>query len=112
MKQNKILNKIYQGKLEVSEAYNLLFTKKIQKVKKSRFVKLSIWINENKFISGFVKMFTIFPIHVSLLKLILNKSNQLGDDNLTKEDIIKLISVKGISIKVITNDVKINIKTI
>ena len=111
MNKVKILNKVYQQKLDVETAYRKLFQQPKVKIPKSRFVKVKINIKDHPYVTGFMKLFTLLPLPTALIKFFIKKSiyNNL---NFSTEDLLKIVSMKHISLSVWTEDATINIKTI
>lgn len=118
MTTNTLLS-VQNNQISPRAAYSTLFKKKREAVsftKKAHFLKLSIITNEGKGVNRFLKVLFFLPIPLIILKIILSfiKMERIADDiQLTRKEVIELISHKGIRIKVNTvTGEKILVKTI
>ncbi len=113
MTDNKMLNKVYKGKLSTSEAYNQMFVKPVS-YKKAQFVVLRLNIKEHKFMTLLLNTLFLLPTPIGLIKTILRKvatkNNEMDDETLAQ--VTELISVKDIALEVKSEDADIYIKTI
>ncbi|CDR30562.1 Uncharacterised protein [Acholeplasma oculi] len=111
MKKNKILNKVYKQKLKSDQAYDILYNP-LRKLPKSRFVSIKIQIREHWFLSSLIGIFTILPVHSSIISFFLKRMKDTNPDGIRGEDLIQMIRVKGIKVQIISKDAYIHIKTI
>jgi len=111
MKKIKILNKVYKQKLDVDEAYRRLFHQAVANKQKSRFIKINIKIKDHPFVSGFIKLFTLIPLPTGLIRFFIRRSN-FNNPNFSTRDLLDIISMKHVSLHVLTEEAKIKIKTI
>ncbi len=123
MKKNEVLNQLKEKKISVNKAYDLLYGNEITqtKLRKAHFIKLKFDIKDEKFANALLKTVFLFPVPMFLIKwvikLVMKKGvqNVKGMENvpLTQEQIIELVSCKGILVDIDAHDdAKILIKTI
>ncbi|HPJ23307.1 MAG TPA: VanZ family protein [Bacillota bacterium] len=102
--------------LAYEELYKDEKRKRIPFFKRAHFIKLKIHVPEEKGVNFFLKVLFFIPFPLFIVKLILRliKMDRFDDSvPLTKKEMIKLISYKGIIVKVNTKSgEKILIKTI
>jgi len=118
MTKYEVLNQLNKKELKPKAAYKLLFNQStIQKTHRAGFVKLRIWIPENKGVSIFLGILFFLPVPLFIIKWIINR--RINQENisdkipLTPKEIVQMISVRGVKLSVQTNDnVKILLKTI
>ena len=103
--------------MDPEKAYDMLYGEKldIKKLKKARFVKLSIKIPDSKGVTLLLKTLFALPLPIILIRPFLRKaieSNQSLKDEFDTKELMNMISSKGIKIMVNASDgVKIKIKT-
>ena len=110
MKQIKTLNKVYNQKLSVEEAYQLLFNPKF-KLKRTHFIKLKFRFRKHPIFTGIFSIFTILPIPAGIIKFFI-KRQSVDNDFITNKDLIKLITSKHVYIEVDSEEAYLNIKTL
>lgn len=110
MKQIKTLNKVYNQKLSVEEAYQLLFNPKV-KLKRTHFIKLKFRFRKHPIFTGIFSIFTILPIPAGIIKFFI-KRQSVDNDFITNKDLIKLITSKHVYIEVDSEEAYLNIKTL
>jgi len=114
--QNQTLDRVATKEIGKREAYRLLYPKaaKVRGPKKAHFAVLRIRVPEEKAVNALLAFLFFLPVPLVFAKLILKRAN-LGEETtpLDKEDILKLISVRGLKVDVRTHDgVRVFIKTI
>lgn len=111
-----ILNQIQNQEISASKGYKLLYPRaKQRKLRRAHFIKLRIDIPGEKGVNRFLKVLFFFPMPLFIAKLGLRfvKNSQLDHSGLSKQDLAKLISYRGIRVDVTTSSKeKILIKTI
>ncbi len=114
--ENTILQQLRNREISAKEAYEDLYPKvKFQKPRRAHFVKLRIIIPNEKGVTRFLKILFLLPAPLFMVKLGLRfvKFDSDGDMPLSKSEIIKMISYKGIIVDVKTHSgEKVIIKTI
>jgi uncharacterized protein YneF (UPF0154 family) len=118
MTKYEVLNQLNKKELKPKAAYKLLFNEqKIQRAHQAGFVKLKIWIPENKGVSIFLGILFFLPIPLFIIRWVINRrinQEQISEQiPLTPKEIVQMISVRGAKLNVQTKDnVKISLKTI
>lgn len=117
MTKNEVLNQLNQKEISKRQAYKLLYgTTKTRKPRKASFVKLSIRIPEEKWLSLLLAVLFFLPVPIFILKLFIrgNRRLEINDHmDISSDDLIRLISIRGSSVSVRTHDrLKIQIRTI
>lgn len=113
MNNIEVLNKLYQNKISIKKAYKLLY--KERKAKRSHFVKLRIYIPEEKRVTRFVNFLFLLPIPLFIIKFFLRRSQRYVSDSIKIpiKDIVDVFGIKGAVIDVLADDnTKVLIKTI
>ncbi|PKL00873.1 MAG: hypothetical protein CVV56_03445 [Tenericutes bacterium HGW-Tenericutes-1] len=113
---NQTLLKLSTGELTKAQAYKALYSQpKIQRSRKAHFVKIRIVIPEERGVTRFLAFLFLFPIPLFFAKILLRKMNntETMEIPISKEDLLRMISVKGIKLDVnIQSGEKIYIKTL
>lgn len=106
MKKNKVLNKLYKNKMNIDEAYEKLFVKKIkrQRLKKARFVVMRFDIKESLGVSILLNTLFFLPFPMLFINLFKSKIQNYAD--------ISQFFIRGITIEVESEEANIFIKTI
>ena len=118
MTKYEVLNQLNQKELKTKEAYSLLYDEpKQRKPRQAGFIKCKIRIPENRGITVLLGFLFLLPIPLFIVKMVLRKklrSVQISEKiPLSADEIIQLISYRGIKVDVSTSDhVKVLIKTI
>jgi hypothetical protein len=117
MTKNEVLNQLNQKKMSKRQAYKLLYGKqKVVRPRRASFVKLSIRIPEEKWVSVFLSVLFFLPIPIFIFKLFIRGDRRLEISesvDISAAELIRLISIKGAHVSVKTHDhFKINIRTI
>jgi len=117
MTKNEVLNQLNQKKISKKEAYKQLYGKeKTLKPRRASFVKLSIRIPEEKWITFFLSILFFLPIPIFIFRLFIkgNRRLEISESvDISAEELIRLISIRGTSVSVRTHDhLKVNIRTI
>lgn len=111
----EVLEALQDNKISTRKAYKYIYNHDQMKItNQAHFVKLNIIIPDEPGASKFLKVLFFFPVPLGLVKFALRF---VKDDHLTeefsKEDILNIITQKGIKIKVNASDgVIVKIKTI
>lgn len=115
MEKNQVLDKLKNKELTSKQAYKALYQEeKIRKPKKAHFVKMKVVVPDEKGVSLFLAILFLLPVPMFIIKLILKrrKNIKLADTEFEVEELIDLISVKGVKLDVRTHDrVRVLIKT-
>jgi len=113
---NQTLLKLSTGQLSKSQAYKALYaTPKVRMGRRAHFVKLRIVIPEEKGVTRFLTFLFLLPIPLFFAKIALRKmkNTESNEIPISKDELLRLISVKGIKLSVNTHTgEKIFIKTI
>ncbi len=113
---NQTLLKLSSGELTKKQAYHELYsTKRIIRQRRAHFVKIKIIIPDEAGVTRFLAFLFLLPIPLTFAKIALRKmkNTESSDIPISKEEMLKLISVRGIKIDVQSNSgEKIYIKTI
>ena len=118
MTKYEVLNQLNKKELKPKAAYKLLFNEqKIRKAHRAGFVKLKIWIPENKGVSIFLSILLFLPLPLFIIRWIINRrlNQEFVSEKipLTPKEIVQMISVRGAKLNVQTKDnVKILLRTI
>lgn len=117
MTKNEVLNQLNQKEISKRQAYKLLYGKtKERKPRRASFVKLSIRVPDEKWLSVLLTILFILPIPIFVFKLFIkgNRRLEISDQvDISAEELIRLISIRGASVSVKTHDrFKVLIKTI
>jgi hypothetical protein len=115
---SELLKQVEANTLKPKEAYQKIYQEKrpVHRYRRAHCVKMRIIIPDEKGVTLFLRVLFALPIPILLirpfLKMAVKKGSQgLGDIDM--DDISKLISTKGVSINVRSNDgVIVKIKTI
>lgn len=116
MNKYETLNQLYENKISVNKAYKYIYGDAPQ-LKKAHFVKLKVKINDSRGISILLAILFFIPIPLSIVKMFarfaLKKGyKDLKDIPLSIDDIMQVISTKGIKVDVDAHDeAKIYLKT-
>lgn len=114
------LLKLQNNQISAESAYDEMFKKekrtKIPFFRRAHFVKLRIHVPGEKGANTFLGVLFFFPIPILFLRILLGfiKGDRFGEEvSLTKREMIKMISYKGVTVKVKTHSGEnILIKTI
>ena len=114
------LAKLQENKITPEMAYKEIYSKtRIKRIpfsKRAHFIKLNINVPEEKGANRFLKALFFMPFPIMLLRVMIgfiNFDKYTENVPLSKREILRLISYKGIKIKVNSNSgEKILIKTI
>lgn len=117
MTKSEVLNQLSLKEINQLEAYRLLFPKvRTRKARKAKFVKLKIYIPENKGVSLFINLLFFLPLPITLVSFFLRKkiNNTISDQlPMSYKEFIDVASIKGARIEVLAKDrTKILIYTI
>ena len=114
----EILKQVEANTLKPKEAYQKIYQEKrpIHRYRRAHCVKMRIIIPDEKGVTLFLGILFALPVPIFIirpfLKMAFNKGNQAFAE-IDIKDIYKLMSTKGVSINVRSNDgVTIKIKTI
>lgn len=114
--ENQILFQLHQKQIKPKDAYKELYPKiHKNKMRRAHFVKLKILVPDDKTATRILRILFAFPMPLFIVRLILRfvKEENSSDLPLTKKEIIRLISYRGIKVSVNTKSgEKILIKTI
>lgn len=116
MNKYQVLNELSENKISVTKAYKLIYDDAPQ-FKKAHFVKIKVRINESRGISLLLAILFFIPIPLSIIKMfariaIKKGYKDLKDIPLSIDDIMQVISAKGIKVDVDAHDeAKIYLKT-
>jgi hypothetical protein len=115
MTKYEVLSQLENKEISVNDAYHKIYKSK-NSYRKAHFIKFKFKIKESRLITIFLKILFFLPMPIVLLKIIARiamRRKGLQDINISEEDILKLISTKGILIDIdAKNEVKVKIKTI
>ncbi len=113
---NQILLQLSNKEVSRRKAYKTLFPKvHISKQKRAHFVKLNIVVPDEKGVSRFLAFLFFMPMPLFIVRFGLRfmKDNMSEDFPMSKKDLLRMISIKGIKIDIKTQTgEKIYIKTI
>ncbi len=123
MKKFEVLNELKEKKISVDKAYNLIYNHQDAKVKlrRAHFIKLKFDIKDERFANGVLKVLFFLPIPMFVVRFALRlgmkkgkrKIKGLENVPLSQEQIVELVSCKGILVDIDAHDdAKIFIKTI
>ncbi len=114
--ENTTLQLLRNREISTKEAYDNLYSKvRFQKPRRAHFIKIRIIIPGEKGVTRFLRVLFLFPAPMFLVKLGLRlaKFDSNEDMPLSKSEILKLISYKGIIVNVKSHSgEKVIIKTI
>jgi len=114
--ENNILMQLKNNEINKKAAYKQLYPKASKpRLRRARFVKLRIFIPDSKGVTRFMAILFWLPFPIFLVRFALRFAKLENNESipLTKGEIMKLISSKGIKIDVRTHSgEKIYIKTI
>jgi len=112
---NQTLLKLSSGQLSKKKAYRELYAKsKNTRFRKAHFIKIRIIIPDEVGVSRFLAFLFLLPFPICFAKMILRrmKNTVSNEIPMSKEELMGLISVKGIKIDVNSNSgERIYIKT-
>ena len=101
------LTKLQNNQITPETAYAKIYKKsRIKRVpfyKRAHFIKLSINVPDEKGVNAFLKVLFFLPIPILFLRIILGfiKIDKFSDDMpLTKRELIRLITFRGVKVKV------------
>ncbi|MBE0700521.1 MAG: hypothetical protein IH571_02430 [Acholeplasmataceae bacterium] len=104
MTKHEVLNQLHKNEINPKRAYRLLYSHhKERKPRKAHFVKIGIRIPESRGISILLAILFILPIYIGLIKLLIKifaKNGTIGNSNLTAQDLIDLVSVRGVKVNI------------
>jgi hypothetical protein len=117
MTKNEVLNQLKEKTISTRQAYKLLYSKpKERKPRRASFVKLSVRIPDERWISFFLAILFFLPIPIFIFKIFIkgNRKLEISDQvEISAEELIRLIAIRGASVSVRTHDkFRINIRTI
>ncbi|MBN2503738.1 MAG: hypothetical protein JXB20_00165 [Bacilli bacterium] len=111
-----VLKQLEEKSVSSRQAYKLLYKRGASpKPRRAHFVKLRIIIPDEKGVTTFLKVLFFLPMPMFLIRFGMKfvKTDFTSDVPLTKQEMMYLLSHKGIKVKVTTNSgEKILIKTI
>ncbi|HAQ56431.1 MAG TPA: hypothetical protein DCR44_03380 [Acholeplasmatales bacterium] len=114
--ENQTLDRLGRKEIGKRQAYRALFPKPLKErgPKRAHFIKLRIRIPESKGVTNFLAFLFWLPLPILFARMILGFVKlDTKDMPLDKQEIIKLIAVRGIKVEVKTTDgVRVYIKTI
>lgn len=113
---NQTLLKLSTGELTKAQAYKALYSQpKIKRSRRAHFVKIRIIIPEERGVTRFLAFLFLLPMPLLFAKILLRKMNnaETNEIPISKDDLLRMISVKGIKLDVKTHTgEKIFIKTL
>ena len=113
---NQTLLKLSNGQLTKHQAYRTLFIEsRLPRRRKAHFVKIRIVIPDEVGVTRFLAFLFLMPVPLFFAKMILRrmKNTDSNDFPFSNNELVKMISVRGIKIDIKTNSgEKILIKTI
>lgn len=117
MTKYEVLNQLNQNQLQPRDAYKMIYKEEKEKMpKKAHFVKIKIRVPESRGATIFLAALFALPIHIGFVRMLLSRrlNKQISDDfQFTFNEIIELVSVKGVIVDVHTkSNERILIKTI
>jgi hypothetical protein len=117
MTKNEVLNQLKEKSISKQQAYKLLYAKtKERKPRRASFVKLSVRIPEERWLSIILAILFFLPIPIFIFKIFIrgNRKLEISDQiEITAAELIRLISIRGASVSVRTHDqFRVNIKTL
>ncbi len=116
MKRNEVLDKLQNHEISVKEAYRMITRQpKPIKMRRASFIKASINIPDEKGVNILLKVLLALPLPIFIFKWFLKrrKSMKISQVDLSVEELIDLVSYRGIQLHVKSHDgVKIKFKTI
>jgi hypothetical protein len=116
MKRNEVLDQLENNEISTKKAYRLLVKEpKPVKMRRASFIKVRISIPEEKGVNTLLKFLLALPFPIFVFKLFIKrrKTFKIQQLELSGEELIDLISYRGILVQVKSQDgVKIHIKTI
>jgi len=113
---NSTLLKLSTGQLSKTQAYKELYsTPKVSRRRRAHFVKIRIIIPDEKGVTRFLAFLFLLPMPLFFAKIALRhmKNTESNEIPMSKEDLLTMISIKGIKLDVKTHTgEKIYVKTI
>lgn len=100
---NEILLGLRDNSITPAEAYQELYPKqKDFKMRRAHFVKLRIRIPEDKAVTRLLRVLFLLPVPLILVKILLKfvKAEETESLPLTKQEIYRLISYRGIKVEI------------
>ena len=117
MKKIEVLNQLESKQIDYKTAYHLLYPKiEERKPQRAHFIKVKIRIPDQSGVNALLSVLLILPIPIFIIRWVIKKRSdiKLGNDfNISPEDLITLISLKGVKVNIIaSSNERILLKTI
>lgn len=113
---DNILVQLHKNEITPKQAYKELYERAPKpKMRRAHFVKLRIKVPEEKGVSTFLGILFALPFPLFIVKFVLKRVKNLDASSLsmTKDELLNLISYKGIKVQVeAASGEKVYIKTI
>jgi len=114
--KNEVLTQLSNKEINSKEAYKLLYSEhKERKPRRAHFLKVKIRVPEEGAANIFLGLILFFPIPLFIVRMILRrfiKDEVTEQFQMSKAEIIKLISIRGVKVKINTHtNEKIYVRT-
>lgn len=114
--KNEVLVQLSKKEISQKEAYKLLYNEpKVKKPRRAHFIKVKVRVPNEKAANFFLGVMLFFPIPLFIVRMVLKRfvKDEVAEQfQMSKNDLIRLVSISGIKVKVNTHtNEKIYVRT-